>query len=184
MSRRPVALGVNQVFAYRLRDARRAKGWDQQQLADAMERVGHTINRATISKIEAGALGAGRSEGREPTRHGKTPARPVSLREAITFAAALDVPPASLFLPINRHAEDVELAPNHVVDVETAHAWDRGERPLNVEDDEAVSFYRFQTFARPATLTDLEELGIRFVREPAKQAPPTRGRASAKNKED
>jgi len=186
MSRARPALSVNQVFAYRLRDVRRAKGWDQKRLADAMGDIGHPIGRVTISKIEAGARGVGGEHGREPIKQGQTRPRPVSLEEAIAFAVALDVPPASLFLPLAPHADDVRLTPERVVDAARAHAWDRGEGPLNAEDAEAVRFYRFQTFARPATVADLEELGIRFVREPAEQAPPTkqRGRTSAKTKED
>ncbi len=161
MSQGKRALFVNEVFAYRLRDARLSKQWTQQDLADAMKGRGHPINRATIAKIEAGARGVGGGHGREPIKLGETPPRPVSLEEAIAFAVALDVPPPSLFLPISRE-DDVHLAPEVCVDVEAAHAWVRGERPLDPDDGQ---FYRFQTFARRATLADLETLGIRIVQE-------------------
>lgn len=90
--------------------------------------------------------------------------RAVSLEEAVAFAAALDVPPPSLFLPIVRD-DDVQLSPAIRVDVDTAHAWARGELALR---EESSSFYRFQTFARKTTLADLEQLGIRIVHEDPK----------------
>jgi hypothetical protein len=159
------ALSVNQIFAYRLRDARLSKPWKQRDLADAMARIGHPIGRATIAKIEAGARGVGGEiHGSEPikTGQGQTPPRAVSLEEAIAFAAALDVPPPSLFLPIVRD-DDVQLSPAIRVDVDTAHAWARGEQALR---EDSASFYRFQTFARKTgTLADLEQLGIRIVHE-------------------
>jgi transcriptional regulator with XRE-family HTH domain len=155
------ALSVNQIFAYRLRDARLSKQWKQQDLANAMEHIGHPINRATIAKIEAGARGVGGGHGRDPIKRGETPPRPASLEEAIAFAVALDVPPPSLFLPIIRE-DAVQLAPKVRVEVEAAHAWARGEAPLDPSDGQ---FYRFQTFARRATLADLEALGIRIVQE-------------------
>ena len=72
------------------------------------------------------------------------------------------MPPPSLFLPIIRE-DDVQLAPKVRVDVETAHAWTRGEQPLNPDDGR---FYRFQTFARRATLDDIARAGMRVVIEP------------------
>ena len=110
MSQTKRALSVDQIFAYRLRDARLSKQWKQQDLADAMARVGYPINRATIAKIEAGARGVGGGHGLAPIKRGQTAPRPVSLEEAIAFAVALDVPASSLFLPIVRE-DDVYLTP-------------------------------------------------------------------------
>jgi transcriptional regulator with XRE-family HTH domain len=159
-------LSVNEVFGYRLWEVRSAKGWSQERLAAEMTGIGYPIHRVAISKIEQYARGVGTPPEGAPTP-GRTSPRPASLQEAIAFAAALDVPPASLFLPIS-HGARVQLAPKRIVDVETAHAWNRGERPLDVEDPEAERFYRFQTFALPhkATLEDLEALGIKIVHEP------------------
>jgi transcriptional regulator with XRE-family HTH domain len=151
------ALSINQVFAYRLRDVRLSKRWNQQQLAEQMGRIGHPMNRSTIAKIEAGARGVGGEHGRAPVKSGQTSARPVSLDEAIAFAVALDVSPASLFLPIVRE-DDIALTPTARVDLDTAHAWLRGEHPL---DPDAGPFYRFQRYAKRATLGDLERLGFR-----------------------
>jgi transcriptional regulator with XRE-family HTH domain len=162
MAKSKRALSVNQVFAYRLRDARLTRRWTQQDLADAMKRVGYPINRVTIAKIEAGARGVGGAHGDQPSKSGQTRPRDVSLEEAIAFAVALDVPPPSLFLPIIRQ-DDVQLTSRVRIDVDTAHAWTRGERPL---DPENARYYSFQTYARPATLADLEALGIRVIHEP------------------
>jgi transcriptional regulator with XRE-family HTH domain len=172
MSRARKALAVNQVFAYRLRDARLTKQWSQQDLAEAMARVGHPINRATIAKIEAGARGVGGEHGRQPIRRGQTSPRGVSLEEAIALAVALDVPPPSLFLPIVRE-DDVELAPRVRVDVDTAHEWVRGDRPLDPTNGQ---FYRFQRFTRRVGPGELERFlagaGIEVVEQPR----PTRQR--------
>lgn len=170
MAKRKQALDVNQVFAYRLRDARLTKRWDQQDLAEAMARVGHPINRATISKIEAGARGVGGIHGSEGIKAGQTRPRNVSLDEAVAFAVALDVPVLSLLLPVIRE-DDVQLAPEVRVDVDTAHAWARGEQPLRPDDPDGARFYRFQRYeppAPPATREELEAMGI-TVGSPAKR---------------
>jgi transcriptional regulator with XRE-family HTH domain len=185
-------LSIAQVFAYRLRDARLTKKWSQQRLAAEMRAIGCPMTQVTIAKIEAGAQGVGGELHDEPR---KSPPRPVSLAEAIGFAVVLDVPPPSLFLPLSSD-DDVRLAPTGpVVDVATAHAWVRGERPLKLATasarvdeqpvtgtdvtawvgeqpltfDDAGAFYRFQTFPRTPTLSDLESLGIRVIQEPKKE---------------
>jgi transcriptional regulator with XRE-family HTH domain len=155
------ALTIDQIFAYRLRDTRLSKQWSQQRLAEAMHEIGwDKISQQTITKIEAGAQDVGGEIHAQPRR---VTARGVSIAEAIAFAVALDVPPPSLFLPIIRD-DDIALAPDVRVDADTAHAWARGERPLKPDNE---AFYRFQTFARRATLSDLEHrLGIQIVQEP------------------
>jgi transcriptional regulator with XRE-family HTH domain len=150
-------LSVNQVFAYRLRDARLSKRWTQQDLADAMERIGYPIGRATIAKIESFAHGVGGEIYAEPIRSGQTKPRPVSLAEAIAFAVALDVAPTNLYLPITDQ-DDVKLTEGKPVDAATARAWARGEKSLE-EDDR---FYRLQAPYEPpkATAEDLKAMNI------------------------
>ena len=80
MSKAKRALSVNQIFAYRLRDARLSKQWKQQDLANAMERIGHSINRATIAKIEAGARGVGGGHGRDPIKRARLRRAPLRWR--------------------------------------------------------------------------------------------------------
>lgn len=60
-------------FGRRLREVRRQSGITQQQLASRMAAAGHKRNRSAIAKTELGT-------------------RPVSLGEAVTFAAVLGVP--------------------------------------------------------------------------------------------
>ena len=112
---------VNEVFARRLREARASRGWNQERLADEVTRIGHPIGRVTISKIEAGKRG-------------------VLIEEAIALAAALDVAPAHLLLPIDAgegpHAQtspaaSVKLAPKLKAGQVKARRWFRGELPLH-----------------------------------------------------
>jgi transcriptional regulator with XRE-family HTH domain len=152
------ALTIDQIFSYRIRDARLSKQWSQQRLAAEMTARGWPISQQTITKIEAGAHGVG-GEVHAQTR--STQPRRVSLAEAIAFAAVLDIPPPSLFLPLARD-DDVQLTADLTVGVDAAHAWVRGEQPLDPSDE---AFYRFQTFARKATVADLAQIGIRFVQE-------------------
>jgi transcriptional regulator with XRE-family HTH domain len=173
MARQPKrALTVDETFSYRLRDARMSKLWTQEDLAVAMKRIGHPIARSGIAKIEAGARGVGGEHGTDPIKRGQTRPRGVSLTEAIAFAAALDVAPSSLYLPVIED-DDVQLAPAlPPVDVATAHAWTRGERPLDPANER---FYNYQTYGwRPPTpqrptLEDLERLGIPVVFQESKK---------------
>lgn len=155
------ALEIARILGYRVWAVRKSKDWLQQRLADEMTAAGCPMRQATIAKIESARAGVGGDVHAVPK---STPPRPVSLVEAVTFAVVLGVSPASLFLPVVRE-DDVQLTPAIRVDVETAWAWIRGEQPLDPGPD-AEQFYRTQTFARRATLADLERLGIRIVLEP------------------
>ena len=139
MAERNPALSVTQVFAYRLRDARLTKRWTQDELAARMDKIGSPIQRATIAKIESAARGVGGAHGDEPPASAQ---RRVTIDEAVAFAVALDVPVTSLLLPIIED-DDVQLAPNVRVSVDVAHAWARGDRPLDPDDER---YYRFQSF--------------------------------------
>ena len=99
---------------------------------------------------------------REPR---STPSRRVSLAEAVTFTAVLGVPPSSLYLPLFDD-DDVQLTPDLVVDVGTAHRWARGDQPLDPDNER---FYRFQSYrarkepVRKATVEDYRRAGIELV---------------------
>lgn len=113
---------VGVIFARRLREAREARRWRQQDLADAMSKLGMPIDRTTLAKIEKGQ-------------------REVRLDELVALAAALDIAPLHLFLPIEGD-EPVRLAPKLTVDQIHARQWARGRRPL---DPANFRFYRYQT---------------------------------------
>ena len=107
-----------------------------------MARVGHPINRATIAKIETGK-------------------RPMEVSELVAFATAFDVPPASLFLPLDKVpkgkeiqvaiADQVALTDKVTVDAETAALWAGGDAPL---DPANLRTYALES---PRVVTELEK---------------------------
>lgn len=101
---------VRVVFAQRLREARDARRWTQQQLADAVAAIGARLDRTTIAKLEKGQ-------------------REAHVKELVSLAAALDVSPMHLLLPWRLDAE-VKLAPKLTVDGFDALKWASGQRPL------------------------------------------------------
>ena len=96
---------VREVYARRLREARKHRDWTQQRLADEMKRIGHPIDRATVAKIERGK-------------------RPMEVSELVAFAAALDVAPPALFMPLGTRS--VQLTDELTVDAGTAVKWAYG----------------------------------------------------------
>lgn len=105
---------VAQVVAERVRYYRDKKlGWTQQELADETERLGHPLNRVTVAKIEAGG----------------TRASNISLVDVLALAAALNVPPPLLFLPLGVE-ERVAITPKVVIHPHLVLDWITGEEPL------------------------------------------------------
>lgn len=118
MARKSVQQQTRDVYRERLKEVRKRRGWTQEELAAAMGKIGHPINRTTIAKIERGH-------------------RPMEVSELVAFAAVLDVQPASLYLPLD--AETVWLTESLPVDADEAVEWARGTAPLNPEN--ARSYY-------------------------------------------
>jgi transcriptional regulator with XRE-family HTH domain len=104
---------TREVYSRRLHGIRTRRGWTQQQLSAELDRIGFPMNRATIAKIETGK-------------------RPMEVSELVALAAALDVEPAALFLPLD--TKTVALTPGKTVDATTAIAWAAGDGPLAVEN--------------------------------------------------
>jgi transcriptional regulator with XRE-family HTH domain len=121
---KPVEVG--QVFAARLREARNARGWTQQELANAMEALGAPMDRTTIAKLEKGQ-------------------RQARVEELVALAAALDVSPLYLILPL-RIDTTVRLTPKLTVEAIEALKWARGEGPLDPANERT---YRFQAPTAP-----------------------------------
>jgi transcriptional regulator with XRE-family HTH domain len=111
----------SEVFRSRLREVRRLKGWTQQDLAEALARLGLNISAFAITRIETGNRG-------------------VSLDQAIAMAAVLGVSPLHMIVPLDD--DGVQLAPQLSVTTADARAWLRGQRPLK-EADERI--FLFQT---------------------------------------
>jgi transcriptional regulator with XRE-family HTH domain len=109
-------------FAQRLREAREARGLTQRELAQTVKKLGGSLNQSAITRIERGD-------------------RKVTIDEMVALAAALDVAPVHLFLPIEGDAP-VQLTPKRTVDIEHARQWARGRRPL---DPANVRFYSYQS---------------------------------------
>jgi transcriptional regulator with XRE-family HTH domain len=95
------------------------KEWTQQDLADALERIGAPIDRSTIAKIESRK-------------------RNVSLDELFWFAAALGVAPGALVLP--RREENVRVGPLLTTGAHNAMRWFRGLAPLSGKADDRFFF--------------------------------------------
>jgi transcriptional regulator with XRE-family HTH domain len=83
---------VADVLARKVRYFREVQGLRQEDLAERIAELGWPMNRVTVAKIEAGG----------------TRAANASLTEVLVLAAALDVPPLLLFLPLG-DAEDMTI---------------------------------------------------------------------------
>lgn len=112
------ARAMHEVLAERVREYRRRRGWSQQDLANEMAKLGYRINRVTLAKLEAGG----------------TRAENASLLEVLVVAAALDVPPPLLLLPLGDDV-DVHLTPAVRLDPALAYLWWCGEESFARRDD-------------------------------------------------
>jgi transcriptional regulator with XRE-family HTH domain len=110
MSKRP-----SEIAAERIRQLRQRHGMSQQQLADRLGTLGSPLDRVAIAKLETGQ-------------------RRLPLDEALLFALALDVAPASLFLPRDGGNDDVQLAGEVTVTAAQARRWLAGQEPLDGQD--------------------------------------------------
>ncbi|HME03342.1 MAG TPA: helix-turn-helix domain-containing protein [Solirubrobacteraceae bacterium] len=121
---------VGAIFARRLREARNARRWTQQDLADAVDKLGAPMDRTVLARLEKGQ-------------------REVRLDELVALAAALDVAIVHLILPIEgditqqpvdeqgaplrgrrQTGPAVALTPTLRVNQRKARRWARGEIPL------------------------------------------------------
>lgn len=97
---------VSEVVPRRLREARASRLWTQGDLANEMSTIGSPMHRTTIAKIEKAK-------------------RPVAVDELVALAAALDVSPTFLLLPLDGK-EPVQAAPKVVAEAETLGRWMAG----------------------------------------------------------
>jgi transcriptional regulator with XRE-family HTH domain len=99
---------IGEVVAERLRRYRTQQGLTQQQVADRTELLGSPISRHNLAKLET------------PPGRAKVP-----LTDVLVLAAALDVPPTLLFLPLGED-EEVEVTPGNNVHPHLAFKWVKG----------------------------------------------------------
>lgn len=102
---------ISQVFPLQLQKWRNRRGLTTQALADRMGELGEPIHPSAITKIESGA-------------------RKVSLDEAFAFAAALNVPPPTLLLPLDGQQRRVRITAKSDIHPHLALDWIAGDREL------------------------------------------------------
>lgn len=105
--------GLGDVLAERVRQYRKAGELRQEDLADRTGQLGRRLSQATLASFEAGGTRAAKA----------------SLADVLVLAAALDVPPPLLFLPLGDD-EEVEVAPGLVVHPHIALDWVAGDDDL------------------------------------------------------
>jgi transcriptional regulator with XRE-family HTH domain len=110
----------SEVFRGRLREVRQAKGWTQQELAEALSRAGAELTTFAVARMESGKRG-------------------ISLNEAVAIAAVLGPSLLHMIVPLEERGR-VHLAPRMPAKVVDARAWLRGQRPLRQEDEQVFFF--------------------------------------------
>lgn len=114
------ALPASEIITRQLPGLRERRGMSQRQLSRVLSESGFPIAHPTIARTE-------------------TPgARSVTLDETIALAAALDVCPIHLFLPV-RADVDVAITPARVVSPRQARQWVRGQASLPGQDRRAFA---------------------------------------------
>lgn len=103
-----MAKSIGEVIAERLRRYRTQQGLTQQQVADRTRELGSPISRHNLAKLET------------PPGRAKVP-----LVDVLVLAAALDMPPTLLFLPMGE-LEEVEVTPGNNVHPHHAFKWVKG----------------------------------------------------------
>lgn len=106
------------IVATEVKRYRRERGLTAQQLADRCAELGVAFPRAVLANFESG---------RRPT---------VSIAELLVLAAALDVPPMLLLVPLGR-VDMVEILPGRLLPPRRALGWLDGEESFDLEANEA-----------------------------------------------
>ena len=104
----------SKVFRGRVKEARKARGWTQRDLAAALEKVDVKIDASNITRLESGS-------------------RTVTLDEVIAIAVVLGVSPLHLIVPLDDNG--AQLTPALTVTTQEARAWLRGQTPLKESDE-------------------------------------------------
>ena len=129
------ALPPSRLVGLHVREARKARGWTQGQLAQELRRVGIRTSQTEIARLE-----------KLPGDKGQEPRR-VTLEDWLALAFVLDIPPLALLLP----ADDERIAVGPEVDEshDQAQAWIVGAEPLDAqrEPDRYRSYGRQDTSA-------------------------------------
>lgn len=104
-------LTPGQAIARRVREARKARGWSAQQLAERCADLGMPeLDRSTIANIENGRR------------------QRVGVDELLVLALALGVAPVHLLVPL--HEEWYAVTPEHITGASRVRQWVRGNYPI------------------------------------------------------
>lgn len=109
MTTEPV-MTIDEGLGHQLKRLRDKRGWTQQELARRIGEHGGSMHQTTILRTEKGE-------------------RRVTLDEVVLLAAALNVPPPLLLLPLGSRSK-VQITPNSQIHPHLALEWLRGDEPL------------------------------------------------------
>lgn len=134
-----MALKPEQAFRERVKALRNDRGWSQAELAHRVSELGEPMDQRIVSNIEAGS-------------------RAITLDEAFVFAAALNVPPPLLWLPLG-FEDRVEVTSKSKIHPHLALKWFRGNAALASTSLHAINHGEWREAQVPLRLYDkLEDL--------------------------
>jgi transcriptional regulator with XRE-family HTH domain len=105
-----------------------------EELTDEVKRLGGSLSRSAVTKIENGDRG-------------------ISLDEALLLAAALKIPPAQLFFPMGTN-ERVSITARSTIHPHLAYEWLAGKEPLTTTERRAIAISEWAEAASPLRLYD------------------------------
>ena len=115
-------MNAETVVAKQVREIRKRRGWTQADLAARLSEIDAGLSQPAVAKIETGG-------------------RNVSLSETLALAAALNVAPVHLFVPMSpKLSPGVAITPSLTAGSNNLRGWVRGEHPLT-DADSASEFY-------------------------------------------
>lgn len=150
--------------ASQVRRHRKARGISTRALAEQCSELGHPIPRSVLSNLESAYR------------------QTITVPELYVLAAALEVPPADLLLPLG-HTDQLEILPGVTVTPPAALEWVSGHRPLPGVRWSGSTSARFYEHGQLVESWEAERQAARTYREmpeerlPAKVAAYGRGQA-------
>jgi transcriptional regulator with XRE-family HTH domain len=107
----PDDLSAAEVFARRMTEVRKGRGWTAKELARRLAEAGHVISRGRIAKLETG--------GTQPT-----------ISDLFAIAYVLDTSPLFLLAPLERKPDVIFVGGVQPAAPDEIRAWLRGEAEL------------------------------------------------------
>lgn len=120
---------VSEIVGTQVHVHRNRRGWTQRELEAAVASHGGTLSRGALAKIESGV-------------------RRVSMDEWLLLAAALNVPPPLLLVPLGS-SDLVEITSSSVIHPHLALDWLVGDQPLASTGQRLIGIQEWHTGAAP-----------------------------------